>query len=142
MKIGFPVLNKVKIDDMRFDKSLHSSNLFGVFCNATKTLKVLNADTVADSDHGMGIIHFLKGENIQHIISPECFSMAAKFFSDNGIAVFKAKGERVMDNIEYLNTGSLSKFNAESARQNNKCGDSCSSCEGACDQFEQEVVSV
>lgn len=142
MKIGFPVLEKASENEIMLDKSLHRSKLFGVFCTQTHNINIVQSDKIPNNDNGMGIINFLKDEHITQIISPECFSMAAKYFNDNNINVYQAIGTSVMENITSLSKGLLNSFNADSAKQNKKCGSSCSSCDSTCDEINQEVVSI
>lgn len=142
MKIGFPVLKKDLIVNLMFDKNLHGSNYFGVFNPSDKSFKVMLTEAIYDQDEGMGLIHFLKSEDITSIISPECNPMAAKFFLDNSINTYKAYGTTVLPNIDLFNKNELPLFTEESIVQKKNCSSECGDCNSTCNEKVQELVSI
>lgn len=141
MNIGFPVLNASDKELLQFDASLHSSKLFGVYDTNNDIVKFVNSDSI-NNNSGLGMIQFLKDENISSIISPECYSMAAKFFNDNNIGIYQAANSHVLDNIEKLLDNKLESFGAETAIKKSSCSTDCGDCSSKCNEFEQEIVSI
>jgi len=144
MKIGFPLTKKAAGQDLEFDINLHSSNYFGVFDSADESIRIVSTAELSDDNQGLGFIHFLKGEDIISVISPECHTMAAKFFSDNNIGIYKANGRNALKNISLLLNQQLPLFTSQSAIKS-KCGSDCSSCSTGCstnDKVQQDVVSI
>lgn len=144
MKIGFPLTKNAAGHDLEFDLNLHSSNYFGVFDSIDESIKILSTAELSDDKQGLGFIHFLKGEDIISVISPECHTMAAKFFSDNNIGIYKASGRNALKNIELLLNSQLPLFTAQNAIKS-KCGSDCSSCSTGCsttDNVQQDIVSI
>lgn len=146
MKIGFPLLEKTSTQDLKFDRTLHGSNYFGVYNTDTDQINIIASDTIAEDQQGRGFIHFLKSENIASVISPECHTMAAKFFSDNEIDIYKASSPNIYDNIIACMKNELLLFTGETAIQKKDCsGTSCSDCSSTCsdtDNVDQQVISI
>lgn len=141
MNIGFPVLNASDKELLQFDTSLHSSKLFGVYNTHNDSVKLIDSESI-NNNSGLGMIQFLKDENISSIISPECYSMAAKFFNDNNIGIYQAANSHVLDNIEKLLENKLSSFGADTAMKKSSCSSDCGDCSSKCDEFEQEIVNI
>ncbi len=140
MKIGFPVLKKVPTNELEFDLNLHSSKLFGVFDTQNQSVKILTTKSIKED--GKDLIHFLKSESINFIISPEFHSMAARFFENNGIGVYKAQQRQVLTNIELFQQNLLSSFGAADAIKKIACSAKCNSCPSTCNDQIQDVVAI
>lgn len=141
MNIGFPVVESAEKEFLKFDESLHGSKFFGVYCTENESLKIVPANNIGQ-DNGMGIIQFLKNENIENIISPECYSMAAKIFADNQIGIYQAANSHVLDNIEKFLDNQLMAFGAETAIKKSSCSSDCSDCSSKCDDTNQDIVQI
>lgn len=73
------------------------------------------------------------GEEIKHmgvdsVISGDMTPIALQIFIRNGIEVFKAKSDKVSENIEFFQKNQLELFTSQLAREIQACNNSCSSC--------------
>ncbi len=141
MKIGFPVLKKALTDALEFNDSLHGSKLFGVFDTNDNTVKILKTSS-DDETMGMDLIHFLKGEKVSCIISSACHPMAARFFINNDIGLFKALGSNILSNIDLLMDNKLKPFTDESTVSVASCSLSCSSCSSSCNEDSEDIAQI
>jgi len=142
MKIGFPVLKKARLNELEFDLNLHSSKFFGVFDSTNQSISILNTSSICDEGKGMDLIKFLDEENICCVISPEFHSMAARFFQNNNIQVYKANNMHVLTNINLFQQNKLVPYGAAQALQKSACSSSCSSCSATCNENIQDIVAI
>ncbi len=145
MKIGFPVFKEDKLDSIIMSPSFHSCDHFGVYDTVSKGVKFFSVMQVLKESEG--IIEFLLGEHITQVISPTCHQMAGKFFTDNGIGIYRAESEMAKDNIDKLLNSELELFDSVSAIQKSSCSSDCSSCSSDCSTeqdagYMQEVVVI
>jgi predicted Fe-Mo cluster-binding NifX family protein len=142
MKIGFPVLKETQLSELEFDLSLHRCKFFGVFDSLNESIQILHVDSLFETSAGMDLLNFLKEESIEFIISPEFHSMAARFFENNGIAVYKAVNSNVLLSIYQFQRKNLTRFGAADAIQKSACSSKCDSCNSTCNEIVQEVVAI
>jgi predicted Fe-Mo cluster-binding NifX family protein len=141
MKIGFPVLERNAQSIFEFDENLHNCKYFGIYRCSDAKIDILSIESINKEDEDMGLIHFLKSNNISSIISPQCHSMAGRLFQNYNIKVYKANGSNVVNNLKYLLDAQLECFNADTIIQKS-CSSDCSQCSSTCNDEIQEVVAI
>lgn len=142
MKIGFPVLKETRSSELEFDLSLHNSKFFGVFDSTNEAIQIRPIDSIFEGSSGMDLVNFFKEENIAFIISPEFHSMAARFFENNGIAIYKALNSNVLSAIHQFQQNNLARFGVGDAILKSACSSKCDSCSSTCNESIQEVVAI
>jgi predicted Fe-Mo cluster-binding NifX family protein len=74
----------------------------------------------------------LKRKGIEAIISNDITFMALGLFVESGLKVYKAKGQSVQENINFLHDKELDQFTPLGAMSSASCHGSCSSCNTSC----------
>ncbi|MDA3891052.1 MAG: hypothetical protein PF517_05235 [Salinivirgaceae bacterium] len=142
MKIGIPLQKQAQLDDLKLDMNLHGSKYFGIYNTINKTIKTFTVSSITGIYLENGFINFIKSEGINCIVSPNCQSMTAKFFKDNDIAIYKAFGTDLKQNIRLLENSELFCFNEESIIQKSNCSSECKSCSSSCNEEIQHIVAI
>ncbi len=144
MKIGFPVLKEEVTDQILLDSSFHSCKLFGIYNSSDESLKVLSVEEIVGNGDTLGVLPFLQTEQIEKVISPTCLPMAGKFFSSNGIHIYKADGALAIESIEKLLRNELDCFTADTVEKSG-CNSDCGSCSTSCSttsESTQDMVMI
>lgn len=71
----------------------------------------------------------LKQKGVSGVISTHMPFMALGLFKDSGLDVYKAKGTKLADNIQYFINNELAPFTGQESRTASSCAGSCSSCD-------------
>ncbi len=130
MKIGFPYLKEVEGGDVLMDETFHTCMSFGIYDDKNETIKLMTAEEISAEIDG-GLPGFFRQNGVSNLISPECHTMAAKFFQDNKLKIYRALSDDLLENVMMLQNRMLQLFGAEEVLASS-CGSDCSSCGSSC----------
>jgi len=130
MKIGFPYLKKKASGDVLMDATFHTCIAFGIYDDEKEEVELIEAEKVANEVEG-GLLAFFKKNGVANLISPKCHTMAAKFFQDNHLNIFRALSDDLLENVMMLKNRMLQPFGVEEVLASS-CGTDCGACSSDC----------
>ncbi len=128
MRIGFPLLKRDVPANMLLAESFHGCQFIAVYETGSNMVSVYKPSEMDFDEEGSGLIHFLKNEKVEALVSHQCHPMVVKFFRDNGIEVYKALGSEVLYNIRMLASNELTPFSLIKQELVSPCSKNCQSC--------------
>lgn len=126
MKIGFPYLHHDGSDRILMDLSFNTCTSFGIYDSSTKHTTVKDVRSILKENRS-NLSTFFALEAVDILLTPECSPMAARYFSNNDITVFKTTGNDLEKNLDLLDKEKLSSFHAGNVIKSS-CSSDCGSC--------------
>lgn len=123
MKIGYPAAGK---DEQRmfFSKDFVECGQIGIYNLEDNSIALTQKEEIK-----MGLLQWLKENNIEAIVTPELAPMALNVFREENIKVYKSHGTLLQLNIELFKTGELELLSFGTVKEGTSCNSgSCSSC--------------
>lgn len=128
MKIIFPVNGQLG-ENMRIANSFHNTELACIYDTVKGSLEwVATKNMIREA--ALDVV--LKQNEISVVITRNMPLMALGFFTDNGLNVYQADGENILENIELFHQNRLLQLTNSTAKMSSVCSGSCGTCNTTC----------
>jgi predicted Fe-Mo cluster-binding NifX family protein len=128
MKIILPVI------DNGFKKgiaqSFHNAELACIYHCSSETYEWLATKKLNPGNGGLAEV--LRQIGISAVISKQMPLMALGFFTESGLAVYRAGSESIEENISLFKANQLELLTSASAQNAGSCSGSCTACNTSC----------
>ncbi len=125
MKIMLPIVDK-KRGQETVAQGFHNARFICIYDSQRKSFDWMPAKAISSNPGEFS--EELKRMGISTVISAYLPPMALRIFTRSGLAVYRARGTNVEENISFFNHNQLESFTSQAAREMWGCESSCSSC--------------
>lgn len=126
MKVLLPVKNN-ELQKKEIADSFHSTQFVCIYDSEGQNYNWINTDDFSNTPGGLSAA--LNEQKVNSIVSPHITPMVLNIFKNNGIEVWKAKGNDLDENISLFKLKLLKMYSVEESRSVQACdSNSCSSC--------------